>query len=59
MAWRESLRTSLTELSRQALIERVLEQQAQLAEAQEELAGLRRHLSGAQEEHVPRDGQAQ
>ncbi len=59
MALRETFPESLTELSREALIERVLELKAQLAEAQAQVVELRRQLFGSKAEKLSPDEQAQ
>jgi hypothetical protein len=58
MASRETFPESLTELSREALIEWVLELEAQLAEAQAQIAELRRQLFGSKAEKLSADEQA-
>jgi transposase len=59
MALRETFPESLTELSREALIERVLEMEAQLVEAQAQIAELRRQLFGSKAEKLSPEQQAQ
>lgn len=59
MASRETFPESLTELSREALMERVLELEAQLAEAQAQNAELRRQLFGSKAEKLSPEQQAQ
>ena len=58
MAWRETIPESLTELSREGLIERVLKLEAQLAEAQAQIAELRRQLFGSKAEKLSPEQQA-
>ena len=58
MAMRETIPESLTELSREALIEQVLELEAQLAEAQAQIAELRRQLFGSKAENLSPEQQA-
>jgi transposase len=58
MASRETVPESLTELSREALMERVLELEAQLAEAQAQIAELRRQLFGSKAEKLSPEQQA-
>ena len=58
MASRESLRASLTKLSREELVERALELEAQLAEAQAQIAELRRQLFGSKAEKLSSEQQA-
>jgi hypothetical protein len=59
MARRETIPGLLTELSREALIGRVLELEAQLAEAQAQIAELRRQLFGSKVEKLSPDEQMQ
>ena len=59
MASREGFPESLTELSREALMERVRELEAQLAEAQAQNAELRRQLFGSKAEKLSPEQQAQ
>lgn len=59
MASRETFVEPVTELSRDALIERVRELEAQLAEAQTQIAELRRQLFGPKAEKLSAEQQAQ
>lgn len=59
MASRETFVEPVTELSRNALIERVRELEAQLAEAQTQIAELRRQLFGPKAEKLSAEQQAQ
>src|SRR5579864_3174606 len=59
MASPETFPESLTDLSREALMERVVELEAQLAEAQAQNAELRRQLFGSKAEKLSSQQQAQ